>query len=224
LREQPSKGKISKEDSDVLEAIDEWEITVQPHIEDPGVSTVSPDAYSLTQKIVTWCDAHSSIDAGIFWKVYRQITACRKPEPEGYIGSCKSPEIMRDTYRKAIDVCNRIFELIKSKKNAGTNSSGKARDTKQKKTRKKTPPQLLKETRERHAAQELTKNPNITAEKLGKKLECDKSTIVRLKAWQNRGILAYSPPPNGFKKQDDEGGTDTEAIGENESNNEIENL
>ena len=103
-----------KEDLDVLKAIDEWKITVQPHIEDLGVSDVSPDAYSLTQKIVTWCDAHSSIDAGIFWEVYRQITACRKPEPEGYIGHRKSPEIMRDTYRKAIDVCNRIVGFIKN--------------------------------------------------------------------------------------------------------------
>jgi hypothetical protein len=110
------------------------------------------------------------------------------------------------------------------KQNADLDSGGKVGETKQKKRRKKTPPQLLKETRERHAAQELTKNPNITAEKLGKMLECDKSTIVRLKAWQNRRTLAYSPPPNGFKKQDDEGRTDTEAIGENESNNEIENL
>jgi hypothetical protein len=124
--------------------------------------------------------------------------------------------------REGYDIHDDLAKLINAQPPKA--SGGKAVDTKQKKTRKKTPPQLLKETRERHAAQELTKNPNITAEKLGKKLECDKSTIVRLKAWQNRGILAYSPPPNGFKKQDDEGRTDTEAIGENESNNEIGNL
>jgi hypothetical protein len=120
--------KNSEEDLDILQVIDEWKITVQPHIEDPGVSAVSSDAYSLTQKIVTWCDAHSSIDAGILWEVYRQITACRKPSPEGYIGPRKSPEIMNDTYRKAIDVCNRIFELelIESKKNTGTTGGGKA--------------------------------------------------------------------------------------------------
>ncbi len=61
----------------------------------------------------------------------------------------------------------------------GPGASDKVGD---KKKRKKTPPQLLKETRERQAAKELAKNPNITAEKLGKILDCDKSTIVRLEA------------------------------------------
>ncbi len=103
-------------------------------------------------------------------------------------------------------------------------ASGNAGETKQKKTRKKTPPQFLKETRERQAAKELANNPEITAEELGKILDCNKSTVVRLKAWQNKGVLANPLPPNGFKKQDDKGRTDTEAIGENEPNNETENL
>ncbi len=60
--------------------------------------------------------------------------------------------------------------------------------------RRKTPPQLLKETRERQAVKELAKNPNITAKALGANLGCDKSTIVRLKAWQNKGVLS-SPAP-----------------------------
>ncbi|MBN2457319.1 MAG: hypothetical protein JXB29_12420 [Sedimentisphaerales bacterium] len=91
--------------------------------------------------------------------------------------------------------------------------------------RKKTPPQLLKETRERQTAKELAKEPNKTAEELGKLLGCHKSTVVRLKAWQKRGVLANPKPPNGFKKQpkDDKSRGDIEAIYENEPNDEGEN-
>lgn len=80
------------------------------------------------------------------------------------------------------------------------------------KGRKKTPPQLLKETRERQAILELTKNPNITAEKLGKILGCNKSTVTRLKAWQNKKVLDYDEPPNGSKRASDKAGPDIEAI------------
>jgi len=82
----------------------------------------------------------------------------------------------------------------------------------QSKSRKKTPPQLLKETRERQAALELTKNLNITAEKLGKILGCNKSTVTRLKAWQNKKVLDYDKPPNGSKRASDKAGPDIEAI------------
>jgi hypothetical protein len=79
--------------------------------------------------------------------------------------------------------------------------------------RRKTPPQLLKESRERQAAQELVKNPNITADKLGKILACDKSTVVRLKAWQNKGVLSHPAPSKGFKKRaKDDDKVDIEAI------------
>ena len=62
------------------------------------------------------------------------------------------------------------------------------------KGKQKTPPQLLKETRERHIVKELVKNPNATAERLGEILGCDKSTITRLKAWKHKRVLAHSPP------------------------------
>ncbi|MDI6450522.1 hypothetical protein [Anaerobaca lacustris] len=60
--------------------------------------------------------------------------------------------------------------------------------------RKKTPPQLLRETRERHAVKALTQDPEITSRELGKKLGCDASTIVRLKAWKSRGLLHRDSP------------------------------
>ena len=102
-------------------------------------------------------------------------------------------------------------------------ANGGAVKTKQKKTRKKTPPQLLKETRERQAVKELAKNDKITAEELGKILGCNKSTVVRLRAWKNKGVLANPPPPNGFKKQDNESKTDVEAVSENEPDEDIGN-
>jgi hypothetical protein len=62
------------------------------------------------------------------------------------------------------------------------------------KRRRKTPPQLLRETRERQAAKELAKSPDITSRELGKILECDASTVVRLRVWKNRGVLHRDPP------------------------------
>lgn len=64
----------------------------------------------------------------------------------------------------------------------------------ERKARKKTPPQLLKETRERHAANALAKNPDMTARELADQLGCVASTVVRLKAWKNRGLLHRDPP------------------------------
>lgn len=62
------------------------------------------------------------------------------------------------------------------------------------KGRKKTPPQLLKETRERQAAQELATNPDITARELAKVLACDAATVVRLQAWRKKGVIHRDPP------------------------------
>jgi len=70
-----------------------------------------------------------------------------------------------------------------------------------KKSRKKTPTQLLKESRERQAVQELAHNPDITSRELGKKLGCDASTVTRLKAWKNKHVLNYESPSKGFIKQ-----------------------
>lgn len=91
-------------------------------------------------------------------------------------------------------------------------ASGKVEKIPQKK-RRKAPPQILKESRERQAAQELAKNPNITAEELGKILDCDKSTIVRLKAWKNKDVLK-SKIPNGFIRQTKDDDGSIEAIDE----------
>jgi len=87
---------------------------------------------------------------------------------------------------------------------------GKARQRSQKK-RRKTPPQLLKESRERQAVQELAKDSNITAKKLGEILGCDASTVVRLEAWKNKHAL-NSNLPNGFIKRNEDGETSIEAI------------
>ena len=78
------------------------------------------------------------------------------------------------------------------------------------KIRRKTPPQILRESRERQAAKELSER-KITAEKLGKILGCDKSTVVRLKAWKNRQVL-NSNPPDGFIERNEDGETSIEAI------------
>ena len=94
--------------------------------------------------------------------------------------------------------------------------SDKAGNTKRKKARKKTPRQFLKEARERQAAQELAKDPNLTAKKLGEILECDKSTVVRMKAWQKKNVL-NNPLPKGFiKRTKDENYSTVEAINEPE--------
>ena len=83
---------------------------------------------------------------------------------------------------------------------AGRQAAAKAREDTGKtkatrpRARKKTPPQLLKETRERQAVKELARNPEITARELGTTLGCDASTVVRLKAWKNRGVLHRDPP------------------------------
>jgi hypothetical protein len=85
-------------------------------------------------------------------------------------------------------------------------------DSKQyRKSQRKSPPQLLKEARERQTAQEISQNPHITSPELGNILGCNKSTIVRLKAWKNRGCLDRESKPLGWKKTG-ESGSDIEAI------------
>lgn len=105
-----------------------------------------------------------------------------------------------------------LDELIRDDKITAASGS-KAGDRKK---RKKTPPQLLKEARERQAVKELAKNPDITSEQLGKILGCHKSTAVRLKAWQKKNVL-NNPLPKGFiKRTGDENDSIVEAINEPE--------
>ena len=105
-----SRKQVRPEDLRGIELADEWKITAQPHIEDPGVNSPAKDFSQLTECLVTWCDLHQ-LDASVLWEVYRQVVACRKPEPDGYIGPRQSPEKMKATYRKAIDLCSRIKNL-----------------------------------------------------------------------------------------------------------------
>jgi len=70
--------------------------------------------------------------------------------------------------------------------------------------KRKAPPELLKEARERKAVKELASNPNMTCIELAKILECDKSTVVRLKAWKNKGVLDYKPPKGIVTRQEDD--------------------
>jgi len=58
----------------------------------------------------------------------------------------------------------------------------------------KTPPQLLKETRERYIAEELLKIPQPTSIELAAKLDCNKSTICRSGAWKNRRVFSTQLP------------------------------
>jgi hypothetical protein len=75
---------------------------------------------------------------------------------------------------------------------------------KSKRGRRKIPPQLLKETRERQGAEILAKNPGMTCRELAKKLECDGSTVTRLKAWKNRGVVS-AKRKKGFVKYNEDG-------------------
>jgi hypothetical protein len=90
-------------------------------------------------------------------------------------------------------------------------SPGKGGGKKNDSKRKKTPLQFLKEARERQAAKELAKQPNITSRELGKILECNASTVTRLDAWQKKEILKGTPP-NGFIERNEDGETSIEAI------------
>ena len=82
---------------------------------------------------------------------------------------------------------------------------------------KRAPMQCLKEARERHAAKEIAKEPNITCVKLAKILGCHRSTVVRLEAWKKRGVLAYPEPPKGYRKQSkDRNKADIESIDESQ--------
>jgi len=72
------------------------------------------------------------------------------------------------------------------------------------KRKRKAPLEHLKEARERHAACELAKDPNITCAELAEILECHKSTVVRLKAWKNRNILSSERPEGVVTHQKDD--------------------
>lgn len=104
--------KVSKEALEILGDLNEWKITAQPHIDDPGVSDVSNDFLPLTQKICLWCDEHS-LNPAVLMAVCRQIIACRRPDSDGWAGSMQSPEKMRDTYRQALDLFMRIENIAK---------------------------------------------------------------------------------------------------------------
>jgi len=88
----------------------------------------------------------------------------------------------------------------KSRETAGAGPIAKGKPRRN--GRKKTPPQVLKETRERQAAKELAKNPDITARALGKVLGCDAATVVRLQAWKKRGVLHRTPAATTERKAD----------------------
>jgi hypothetical protein len=79
---------------------------------------------------------------------------------------------------------------------------------------KQKPLALLQEVREEKARDEFRRNPDITAEKLGEKLGCHKSTVTRLKAWKKNQERKRpgQKPPNGFKRDRLTEGPDTEAI------------
>jgi hypothetical protein len=67
--------------------------------------------------------------------------------------------------------------------------------TKQRTQKRKYPATFKKEANERAAAKLLAEDPNITSRNLGKKMDCDASTIVRLEAWKKRGVLDYPKVP-----------------------------
>ncbi|MFH1371793.1 MAG: hypothetical protein ABII09_10990 [Planctomycetota bacterium] len=109
------------------------------------------------------------------------------------------------------------IDLAEKEKLPTQESNGRKKERKPKSSnvqRSKTPPQILKETRERQAAKLLAesseKGEHLTAENLGKKLGCDKSTAVRLEAWKKQGMLGVKEPPNGNKLRN-ESGADIEA-------------
>ncbi|MBL7145829.1 MAG: hypothetical protein ISS76_16445 [Phycisphaerae bacterium] len=81
---------------------------------------------------------------------------------------------------------------------------GQSKKTRRPKRRRKTPPEILKEVRERKAAKELAENPNVTCIELAKILECHKSTVVRLKAWINRKVLSSELPEGIVTHQEDD--------------------
>lgn len=82
--------------------------------------------------------------------------------------------------------------------------------------KKKNPKQLLKQTRESTAKQLLKNAEYMTAESLGKELGCDKSTASRLDAWKKnrQKIKGHTQKiPEGFKRDHNAKGSDTESIG-----------
>jgi hypothetical protein len=83
-------------------------------------------------------------------------------------------------------------------------NGGKGEKPKSKKKRRKAPTGLLKEARERQAVKELVKNPNITCRELGKILGCHETTVIRLKAWKERGVLSYEGQEGLTTRQEDD--------------------
>lgn len=94
-------------------------------------------------------------------------------------------------------------------------SNGRRTAAAKKRTRRSpTPATVLKEARERHAVKILVKRPGITSRQLGQELDCNASTVTRLKAWTKRGVNDHPKPPRGFrpKGDTDESGPDIDAI------------
>lgn len=77
------------------------------------------------------------------------------------------------------------------------------RKQKTRRSRKPGPQQMYKEARELSLAKLIAGKPEITCSELAEQLECDKSTITRSKAWQNRYVVQYEGPSNGTKASPD---------------------
>lgn len=78
--------------------------------------------------------------------------------------------------------------------------------------RRKYPATFKKEANERIAAVLIAKKgPEVTCRELAELMECDPSTITRLDAWKNRGVLSHPEPPRGFKRSRDDDSLDIEA-------------
>ena len=109
-------------------------------------------------------------------------------------------------FRQAI--CNLVAELQ-------SNIKKKSKKRQHKKKKKKTSAQLLKDTRE-HMAEKLLKEGDYTAEELGAKLGCHKSTVSRLTAWKKymqRLKSKTRKEPNGYKRSRSTEGPDIESTG-----------
>ncbi len=108
------------------------------------------------------------------------------------------------------DPLNGLHELndwvIKELKNTSEKTGAKSKSGRTQ--RKKTPVQLLRETRERHTTKILAdyhaKGERITSRELGKMLGCNATTVCRLKAWQKQGTLGSNTPSRGFNKQNED--------------------
>jgi hypothetical protein len=82
---------------------------------------------------------------------------------------------------------------------------------KKKRSRTKTPAQVLKDARERYAVKYLATTQKPTVRGLAGVLECSPATASRLKAWKRRGVTDHETPARGFKRSGDDEGPDMEA-------------